>query len=137
MTVIWWDTREQLKLITTAGVTLVRVTLKEGDYTTQKLFDTARIERKSPSDLVGSLTHGRQRFEREADRLLKYPFRCIVVEGSAADVSRIGRIHPNALLGSLASLHARWGLPTIFLENREALGSYICGVLRRLEEAVK
>ena len=133
--IVLCDTREQRPPPFPAGVELVRATLAEADYTTPTLVDTARIERKSPADLVASLTHGRERFEREADRLKKYPFRCVVVEGSAADVSRLGRIHPNALIGSLASLHSRWGLPTIFLSSPEAVGRYIAGVLRRLEEA--
>lgn len=128
------DTREQCPPPFPHGVTLERIALDAADYTTQTLFDLARIERKSPLDLIGTLTHGRERFEREADRLRDFPFRCVVVEGSAVDVSRLGRIHPNAFLGSLASLHARWGLPTIFLESPEAVGRYIAGILRRLEE---
>ena len=135
--VVVCDTREQRIPPFPDGVTLVRATLKEGDYSTPKLVDTARIERKSVADLIGSLTHGRVRLECEADRLRAFAFRCIVVEGSAAEASQVGRMHPNALLGSLASLHARWGLPTIFLESPEAVGRYIAGVLRRLEEAAK
>ncbi len=110
------------------------VTLREGDYSTPALVDLARIERKSATDLVGSLTSGRERFEREADRLRAFRFRCVVVESSAAKVSRLGRIHPHALLGSLCSLHARWGIPVLFLESPEAVGRYIAGVFRRLEE---
>ena len=132
--IILCDTREQCAPPLPVGFVYERARLSEADYTTPALVDVARIERKAPLDLIGSLTSGRERFEREADRLRAFPFRCIVVEASAAAVSRLGRIHPNALIGSLASLHARWGLPTIFLESPEAAGRYICGVLRRLEE---
>jgi ERCC4-type nuclease len=132
--IVLCDTREQCPPPLPDGCVYERATLGEGDYTTPNLLDLARIERKSASDLVGTLTHGRERFEREADRLRAFVFRCVVVEASAADVSRLGRIHPNALIGSLASLHSRWGLPTIFLESPAAVGRYLAGILRRLEE---
>lgn len=132
--IILIDTREQCPPPLPTGFVYERATIREGDYTTPKLVDVARIERKSPLDLVGTLTHGRERFEREADRLRAFAFRCVVVEASARDVSKLGRIHPNALIGSLCSLHARWGLPILFLESPDAVGKYIAGVLRRLEE---
>jgi DNA excision repair protein ERCC-4 len=132
--VILCDTREQRPPPLPSGCVYERATIREGDYSTRALLALARVERKAALDLVGTLTHGRERFEREADRLRPFAFRCIVVEGSAATVSRLGRIHPNALIGSLASLHSRWGLPTIFLESPEAVGRYIAGVFRRLEE---
>ncbi len=128
------DTREQLPPPLPIGCAYELATIHEGDYSTRSLLHLARIERKSPIDLIGTLTHGRERFEREADRLRAFPFRRVVVEGSAAAVSRLGRIHPNALIGSLCSLDARWGLPVLFLESPEAVGKYIAGTLRRLEE---
>lgn len=127
-------TKEQRPPPLPKGCAYRRVTMRTGDYSTPALVTLARIERKSPTDLIGTLTHGRERFEREADRLREFAFRAIVVEASAAKVSRLGRMHPHALIGSLASLHARWGLPTIFLESPEAVGRYIAGVFRRLEE---
>lgn len=127
------DTREQRVPPFPEGVVTERATLGEGDYTTPFLVDVARIERKSVSDLVGTLTRGRERFEREAERLRLFAFRCVVVEGTFRDVERAGRMHPHAVLGSLASLHARWGLPTVFLGDPASVGRYIAGVLRRLE----
>ena len=132
--VILCDTREQTPPPLPKGCVYERASLDAADYTTTTLLNLARIERKAPLDLIGTLTHGRERFEREADRLRGFAFRTIVVEASAAEVSKLGRIHPHALIGSLASLHARWGLPTIFVESPEACGRYIAGVLRRLEE---
>ena len=132
--VILADTREQRVPPFPDGVTVERVTLSEGDYTTRALYGSARIERKSESDLLGSLTRGRERLEREADRLRKFPFRCIVVEGSFASCARGSGMTETSLLGSVASLHARWEIPTVFLDSPATVGAYIAGVLRRLEE---
>lgn len=67
--VVLADTREQRVPPFPDGVTVERITLSEGDYTSRALYDSARIERKSEGDLLGSLTRGRVRLEREADRL--------------------------------------------------------------------
>lgn len=132
--VVLCDTREQRPPPFPDGVELRREKLGEGDYSTPALVDVARIERKSVPDLLGTLTRGRERFEREAERLRPFPFKCVVVEGTVWDAARAGRMHPHALVGSLASLHSRWGLPVLFLDKREVVGRYIAGVLRRLEE---
>jgi ERCC4-type nuclease len=57
------DTREQLPLFQS-----VRTTLGVGDYTTRKLLGKFHIERKSLSDLYGTLTSGNQRFKYELFR---------------------------------------------------------------------
>ena len=132
--IVLCDTREQCPPPLPEGHAYERATLREGDYSTPALVNLVRIERKSAANLVGTLTAGRERFEREAERLRAFPFRCVVVEASAAAVSKLGRIHPNALIGSLASFHARWGLPTIFLESPDVVGRYLVGILRRLED---
>ena len=57
------DTREQLPLWETTRQTLI-----VGDYTTKKLKGIFHIERKSLSDLYGTLTSGNQRFKYELFR---------------------------------------------------------------------
>lgn len=131
------DTREQRPFPFPAGVIIQRETLGEGDYTTPKLIDVARIERKSAADLGSTLTHGRERFDREVERLKRFAHRLIVVEGELGDFIN-GRVrtgmHPNALIGSIASLYARHGLATIFAYNAAIAGRLVAGILRRLEE---
>lgn len=131
------DTREQAPPPFPPGVTVERVTLSEGDYTTKMLWDVARIERKSGEDFAASITAGRERLEREFDRLRRYPFRCVVVEADLSDFFE-GRVrsavHPNSVVGSVCSFHARWGIPTIFAHDAPTCGRVICGLLRRLEE---
>lgn len=63
------DTREQLPL-KFKGALCCRETLKEGDYTTIKLWGCFHIERKSPGDLYGSIIQGHMRFRREILRAM-------------------------------------------------------------------
>lgn len=135
--VILCDSREQRPPALPSGYTYERVTLAEGDYTTRALLDVARIERKSKEDLVSSLTHSRERFFREIERLKMYPFRCVLVEGDASDFVH-GRYrsatHPNAVMASVCSLLARHGCPVIFAGDAVTAGRMLAGLLRRLEE---
>jgi hypothetical protein len=57
------DTREQLPYWKDN-----RKTLSVGDYTTKKLLNAFHIERKSLSDLYGTLTSGNRRFKYELFR---------------------------------------------------------------------
>lgn len=58
------DTREQKPLWTDA----IKKTLNVGDYTTVALEGRFHVERKSPSDLYGSLIQGHERFKKEFER---------------------------------------------------------------------
>lgn len=131
------DTREQAIPPFPPEVTVQRGTLDTGDYTTELLHDIARIERKSLGDLVGSLTHDRERFMREVERLRSFPFRLVIVEGDLGDVIE-GRYRskasPNSIVGSVCSLLARSALPVLFAHDAPTCGRMIAGILRRLEE---
>lgn len=65
------DTREQLPLWDDINFKLIRKKLDEGDYTTEKLYNIAHIERKSPMDLYGSLIQGHKRFSKEIQRAIE------------------------------------------------------------------
>ena len=128
------DTREQCVPPFPPGVTLERRMLKEGDYSTPLLADVARIERKSVCDFASTLSWGRQRFERELDRLRALRWKCVVVEGEITQVYRVSAMHPHSVLGSIASLTARWDCPVLFVGNEAACGRVMAGLLRRWEE---
>jgi ERCC4-type nuclease len=75
------DTREQMPLFPGAKQTLI-----VGDYTTKLLHNKFHIERKSLSDLYGTLTSGNQRFKRELFRAAYHRISIVVyVEGTLAD----------------------------------------------------
>jgi len=58
----------------------------------------------------------------------------VVVEGELTEVYRVTRMHPHALLGSIASLYARHDVPVLFAANPAGAGRLIAGLLRRWEE---
>ena len=126
------DTREQVPPKFSSAVVLQRATLAEGDYTTPRLLGRAAIERKSAGDFLASITHGRERFERELERLRSYAFRAIVVESSLDVLMRHGRVHPNSVLGTVAAFVAD-GSPVVFAEDAMRCGVIIEKILHRLD----
>lgn len=91
-------------------------TLQTGDYTLAALASEIAIERKSLDDLLGCIGTGRDRFERELDRLRAYPLRCVIVEANWGDIetgSYRSKVNPNAAMGSICGWMSR-GIPFIF-----------------------
>ena len=108
------DTREQRPLTFSSDVTVVRATLQEGDYSVAGLEGRVAWERKSVADLVGSLTHGRDRFFAELDRLREYLFAGVIVEGALAEVTSgayRSRAHPASMVGSVCMILADYRFP--------------------------
>ena len=76
------------------------------------------VERKSISDLIGSLTAGRSRLMREIERMKPFRFRAIIIEGTRAEIERgdyLSVARPESILQSLAAIevrhniHIAWG----------------------------
>ena len=135
--VVLADTREQVIPPFPEGVVVERVTLSEADYTTHSLLDIGRIERKSATDFLSTISWGRERFERELTRLAAFRFKCCVVEADLGEVMRAGRVHPHAVLGTAASMCARWDVPVLFTLNPSAAGRLMAGILRRWEKRLE
>jgi len=135
--IVLCDTREQVVPPFPDGVVIERRMMKEGDYSSPVLVDTlARIERKSICDFVSTLSWGRERFDREVQRLQPYRWKCVVVGGDITEAYRVSAMHPHAIIGSVASLFARWEIPVLFAGNPAGAGRLIAGLLRRWEERV-
>lgn len=81
------QTRHPLLVKTTS------MTLESGDYSILGHSDKISIERKSLEDLYSTLTHGRERFERELTRLQEMQFSAVIVEASLETI--ISRPPPN------------------------------------------
>lgn len=129
------DTREQLPLDLRwrSGECLksIRRKLDTGDYSIEGFEDRLTVERKSVPDLVGCIGKGRDRFERELERMLKIPSRCVVVEGHWADLevgNYPGLVNRNAAVGSVLGWIAR-GIPFIFAGNRVRASEYVARLL--------
>jgi ERCC4-type nuclease len=108
-------------------------TLQTGDYSILGLESHIAIERKSLDDLMGCIGKGRERFERELDRLRAYPCRYVIVEANWGDIeagSYRSKIHPNAAMGSICAWMAR-GIPFLFAGRSDRAGKLACRIMYR------
>ena len=136
--VVIQDTREQAPW-TFQGIILDKrqwvvprkvATVATGDYSIEGRQTSLVIERKSSSDLIGSVTAGNARFRREHERMAEIVkaggFACVVVEGCLAaicdeldhdhDAGR--RVTSESILGAVASWPARYHVPWFFAGDR-------------------
>lgn len=111
------DTREQTPLVF-ENLTSERGTLQSGDYSIQGLEHELAIERKSIPDLCGSLTRGRDRFERELHRLRGFSFARILIVGSPHEVQATAA-NAKAIFSSVSAFEARYGIPFIWEPSPE------------------
>lgn len=129
------DTREQLPLDlrwrSGEGLKTIRRKLDTGDYSLDGFEDRISVERKSIPDLMGCIGKGRDRFERELERILLIPTRAVVVEGNWIDIELgkyPGRVNSNAAIGSILGWISR-GIPFIFAGNRTRASEYVARLL--------
>lgn len=80
------DTREQspytFRSVAKPAPPVQRATLATGDYSILGCETEIAIERKSKNDLYQSVTRGRDRFEREFERMSRMDFAAVVIECS-------------------------------------------------------
>ncbi len=118
------DTREQMPFDFSVfeDCEAIRGTLNSGDYSVYGFVSEIAVERKSVDDLIGCLTHDRERFTAELQRLRGYASALLVVEAPFY-VIRMGQYHsrmqPNAAVQSLFSIMQRYRLPVYFADSRE------------------
>jgi ERCC4-type nuclease len=113
------DSREQTPLVfehlcSTSG------SLYSGDYSILGLEHLFSVERKSIADLVGSVTSGRERFERELHRLRGYQFKRLLIVGKIDDIKNHNyrsKASPASVLGSLRAFEVRYDIPVVWGEN--------------------
>ena len=116
------DTREQLPLFKEA----VTQTISEGDYTTDKLLGKFHIERKSLSDLYGTLIQGHARFKREILRAKEKNIKLVVyVEGTRSDfiMKRFPmgwkrKMKPGVLSKIIDTMSEKYDLEFVFCQDR-------------------
>lgn len=138
------DSREQAPF-TFAGyaVEVETATLPVGDYSLPGFTDRIAIERKTLDDLIGCLTQGRDRFERELAKGRPYDFFAVVVEASLADVyagKYVSKMAPQSALQSLVAFQIRYRTPIIWAENRKGgeymTHSFLAKYLREIQQSV-
>ena len=116
------DSREQCPYRFEGMGAVVEVgALASGDYSLHGFGSRIAIERKELGDLIGCLTYGRERFERELVRLRSYEFACVLVESPAHDL-RSGcyrsQMDPASAWQSILALQMRYRIPFIFCDDR-------------------
>ena len=92
------------------------------------------IERKSANDFYGSITQGRDRFERELERLKRYKFKGLVIEENESDIlcpEMFGRnLSKNSVYGSIISFEINYGLHVYYGDRKrcenKVLNWFIC-----------
>lgn len=125
------DTREQRPLAFPEAKVLVKM-LKTGDYSLEGFEDRVTIERKSLSDLLGSLGSDRDRFMREVLRMQGYEYAGLVIEASMQTISKgiwRSEIKPASVMGSLQALSAKYGIHVFLADNRDLTARTIEGLL--------
>lgn len=116
--VIAQDSREQRPLVFRDLASEV-VGLQSGDYIVLGMESDFAVERKSVSDLLGSVTRERDRFERELHRLRGFAFKRLVIVGTSADVEAQAP-NPKAVFSSLSAIEVKWGVPVYWYANPDA-----------------
>ena len=123
------DNREQLAY-TFQGFdcTTEAATLNVGDYSIVGFTDKIAVERKSLDDLLGCLTAGRERFEKELARSRSLDRFCVIVEASFEDLAKgvyRSAMKPHAACQSIIAWQIRYGTPFVFAGSRKA-AEYYC-----------
>lgn len=89
-------------------------TLGQGDYALLGYESMVAVERKSHADLVGTLSSGRDRFERELERLAGLLWAAVVVEADWAQVlagHERSKLNPKTIHRSVIAWQQRY--PTV------------------------
>jgi ERCC4-type nuclease len=114
-------------------IPLQHVGLETGDYSMIGFQSRITIERKSISDFLGSITSGRERFEREFERMSKMEYAAVVVEGDLSEVLQYAnestKIHPKSIVGTIDCWRIRYGVEFIFCESRRHAERQTFGLL--------
>jgi len=141
------DTREQwplsfgalLKPRTFAPGGIVRYGLGEGDYGCEldEQLLPIRLERKSLGDLFGSCGYGRERLEREFERLRQYDYRALLIEATLGQVlagHERSRISGRVAAASCLAWSVHFGLQVVFAENHRRAGAVAQRLLETFAE---
>lgn len=128
-----------------AKVATVRDTLKTGDYSIDGFHRSGltgiAVERKSKEDLYSTISQGRERFERELERLNRFRFALIVVESELSDTlanpPTFTELPAKIVSRSVISFQVRFpGIHWAFLPGREIAMQYVFRYLMRARKSI-
>lgn len=109
---ISWDAQDGGGPGKTLTIETVRGTLKQGDYSLLGYESRVSVERKSLEDAYSTIGQGRDRFERELERLASYEFAAVVIEATwpeiCADPPGHTRLAPKTVFRSIVAWSVRY-----------------------------
>jgi len=116
------DTREQNPLW---KKDVISKKLDVGDYSIEGFEDQIAIERKSLTDLFGTLGKGHRRFNKEIERSKGLEYFAIVIDGTVTNCllkdfkgANYSRMKGFVILAILMSLHMKHNIPFFFTNGR-------------------
>jgi ERCC4-type nuclease len=117
------DTREQTPF-TFIGYPVVtkNAALKTGDYSLAGFEERICIERKSLGDLASCMTIGRDRFERELERMRTMECAAVIVEEPLINIQTgnyRSKLNVKSFEQSILSLIFRYRIPFLWGQNRK------------------
>jgi ERCC4-type nuclease len=107
--------------------TVIR-SLPTGDYSIEGQETSICIERKSLSDLVKTVIHDNLRFCKQLRRMAAMDVAAIVVEAPVTALFERqypGDALPQSVRGKLNAIFLDFGVPTIWLDNRETAAAWV------------
>ena len=116
-------------------------TIPIGDYSICGLENHVAVERKELNDLIGCLTTGRERFERELYKARALDYFALVIEASLSDLANgnyRSQMGPKSAIQSLLAFSVRYRLPIWFCESRQyaqrITESLLCKYVKEIEK---
>ena len=110
--------------------------LDVGDYAIEGYEHLFMIERKTISDLRGTLIQGRERFMKEMARAENHKVKYLIIEGSLADVNKgipYSNVKAEYIISSLISLEVKHGVHVVFTSKRQDIAqAYVRRLLKKL-----
>lgn len=125
------DTREQIPYLFSG---MERKALKTGDYSIKGMESLICIERKSKVDIFMCCGHGRDRFERELERMQEYEYAAIVIESSLSEMTKqpaYTRMNPKSVINSLLAWSIRYNTHVFFADNRDLAQNLVYRILEK------
>ena len=107
-----------------------RQALKTGDYTVEEMERVLCFERKSLADIVACTVTYRERFLTSCARLARFQWKAILIEATLEDIKGgfepfdiPSDVHPNAVVGTLDAIEAKFGIPIIYTSTVRRLAT--------------
>jgi len=102
--------------------------LEIGDYL---LSDRVVVEYKTVQDFVDSIIDGR--LLQQLRNLRSYPRPLIIIEGEE-DIYSVRKMHPNAILGMLATIMVSYNIPVLFTKTSRETAALLAVIAKRESE---